>query len=49
MATHELTRQGTKFGLGRHEWDLNPATVIDSSMKIVKVDSLTGTHFEHED
>lgn len=36
VALSALCIVGTKFGLGRHEWDLNPATVIDSSMKIVK-------------
>lgn len=32
---------GTKFGLGRHEWDLDPATVLDSSKEIVKVSGLS--------
>lgn len=36
--------EGTRDGIGRHEWDLNPATVADSSVKIVKVSILMQLH-----
>jgi hypothetical protein len=36
---------GTKYGLGRHEWDLDPETVLDSSKEIVKVRVLSRAGF----